>query len=342
MTEGTPTAEIWRDTRKNVEINVGKICNNKCVFCLDGLPATEMRRYMPFEDMKAEIARWYEEGNRSVGFLGGEPTTYPWIVDAVAFAKSLGYTRITIATNGTKLFRRDFTDKLLEAGLTRVTMSAHGHRAEVEDRITRVPGNFLKKQGALQYLLQKRSEGFLRDNVSVNIVVCAWNYKYLPHMLKYYYDLGLDDVRANFVRAEGWAEENPEVIPTYSEVVPYLTKALLLNEYKYKRTFTIGSFPLCILPREFLSSRSLARRYIGEFRDLDTDCSIKSMSGEPGTEGVSVIEGGRARFNWQERKRNDLKTRVEACGSCKFNDVCEGIWKEYIPIHGGGEFSAIK
>jgi hypothetical protein len=66
------------------------------------------------------------------------------------------------------------------------------------------------------------------------------------------------------------------------------------------------------------------------------------MSGEPGTEGVSTIEGGRARFNWQNRKRNDLKTRVEACGSCKFNDVCEGLWTEYLPIQGGGEFSAIK
>lgn len=330
--------ELWRDQRRNVEINVGKICNNKCVFCLDGMPATEMRRYMPYPEMQTKIRRWYEEGTRSLGFLGGEPTTYPWIVEAIAFARDLGYTRITIATNGTRLFRRDFTDKLLEAGLTRVTMSAHGHKAEVEDRITRVPGNFLKKQGALQYLVQKRKEGLLRDNVSVNIVVNGWNYMYLPQMLRYYFELGLEDVRANFVRAEGWAQENTEIIPRYTDVVPYVIKAVLLNEYRYKRTFTLGSFPLCVLPKELLASRTLARRYVGEFRDLDTDCSIRTLTDPSVRDGVSRIEGGRARFNWQERKRQDLKRHLPDCSRCRYTEVCEGIWKEYLDIHGGTEF----
>ena len=66
-----------RDTRRNVEINIGKACNNRCVFCIDGLPKREDRSYMPFEDMKGELDFWYQSGSRSVGFLGGEPTTYP-------------------------------------------------------------------------------------------------------------------------------------------------------------------------------------------------------------------------------------------------------------------------
>ena len=37
--------------------------------CLDGLPATEMRRYMPWPEMQSEILRWYEAGSRSLGFL---------------------------------------------------------------------------------------------------------------------------------------------------------------------------------------------------------------------------------------------------------------------------------
>ena len=92
-----------RDVRKNVEINVGKACNNRCVFCLDGLPKKEDRSYMPWPQMQAELERWYAEGYRSVGFLGGEPTTYPKICDSVAHARQLGFTRIAIATNATKL-----------------------------------------------------------------------------------------------------------------------------------------------------------------------------------------------------------------------------------------------
>ena len=85
-----------RDQRRNIEINIGKSCNNRCVFCLDGMPKKEDRSYMDFDLMKSELERWYIEGHRSVGFLGGEPTTYPKIVQSVAYAKQLGFTRIAI------------------------------------------------------------------------------------------------------------------------------------------------------------------------------------------------------------------------------------------------------
>ena len=107
---------------------------------------------MPFEQMRAELKRWHNDGHRSVGFLGGEPTTYPKIVDSVAYAKELGFTRIAIATNATKLRLHHFTDRILDAGLTRITISMHGHTAELEDKLTRVPGNFEKKVAAIQYL----------------------------------------------------------------------------------------------------------------------------------------------------------------------------------------------
>ena len=92
-----------RDSRRNVEINVGKACNNRCVFCMDGLPKQEDRSYMPIEEMQAEIERWAASGHQSLGFLGGEPTTYPWLPQAIRYAKDCGFTRIAIATNATKL-----------------------------------------------------------------------------------------------------------------------------------------------------------------------------------------------------------------------------------------------
>ena len=160
-----------RDQRRNIEINIGKACNNRCVFCLDGMPKKEDRSYMDFNLMKSELERWYQDGHRSVGFLGGEPTTYPKIVQSVAYAKELGFSRIAIATNATKLRLKHFTDKLLDAGLTRITISMHGHTAELEDKLTRVPGNFEKKCTAIRYLNEKRKQGYLQDGLSVNIVL---------------------------------------------------------------------------------------------------------------------------------------------------------------------------
>ena len=201
-----------RDPRKNVEINIGKACNNRCVFCIDGLPKREDRSYMPFDQMKSELKRWHDEGHRSVGFLGGEPTTYPKIVDSVAYAKELGFTRIAIATNATKLRLHHFTDRILDAGLTRITISMHGHTAELEDKLTRVPGNFEKKVAAIEYLQEKRREGYLPDGLSVNIVLNGWNAPHLPKMMQFFYrSMGLDDLRVNFIRPEGYAEGDADL-----------------------------------------------------------------------------------------------------------------------------------
>lgn len=329
-----------RDVRRNVEINIGKACNNRCVFCIDGLPKKEDRSYMDFEDMKRELDFWYASGTRSVGFLGGEPTTYPHIVQSIEHAKQLGYTRIVIATNATKLRLEHFTDRLLEAGLTRTTISMHGHTPELEDRITRVPGVFEKKKQALHYLMKKRREGYLPDGVSVNIVINGWNYRHMLPMMKFFYDeIGLDDVRINFVRPEGYAEGDPEICPRFPQVVPYLVKAVVLAETHWKhRTFTFGGFPLCTLPRSLRDNDELLRKHMGEYRDLSTDCSVRQDS--EGF-GIEEIRDGRSRFNWQDRKRFDLKNAPNACHTCTKVHLCEGVWRGYVDIHGDKEFYAV-
>lgn len=348
-----------RDARKNVEINVGKACNNRCVFCMDGLPKREDRSYMDYALMQRELERWYADGYRSVGFLGGEPTTYPKIVDSVAYARRLGFTRVAIATNASKLRLHPFTDRILDAGLTRVTISMHGHTAELEDRLTRVPGNFEKKCEAIRYLKLKQGQGHLRDGLSVNIVLNGWNAPYLPKMMQFFYRrMGLDDLRINFIRPEGYAEGDADLTPRYADVAPLLVKAILLNEHHFKKTFTFGGFPMCVLPRALRESESLLRKYMGEYRDLSTACSIRSEGGDLIVqEGAAPADGkgrrytssvvkfdeaeGRARFNWQDRKKRDLKGQPAACQRCRLRDACEGVWKGYMDVWGDDGFHPV-
>lgn len=329
-----------RDVRRNVEINIGKACNNRCVFCIDGLPKKEDRSYMSWEEMKGELDFWHASGSRSVGFLGGEPTTYPKIVEAVGYARDLGFTRIALATNATKLRLEHFTDKLLENGLSRVTISMHGHTADLEERLTRVPGVYEKKVQAIKYLISKRKQGYLADGVSVNIVVNGWNYRSIPQMMRFFYDeVGLDDIRMNFIRPEGYAEGDPELTPLYTKVVPYLMKALVLSEKHWtKNTFTFGGVPLCVLPPALRSNEYLLKKHLGEYRDLSTDCSVR-QEGEGF--GIEEVRDGRSRFNWQDRKRFDLKWAPEACRACSKVELCEGVWKGYVDIHGEAEFHPV-
>jgi MoaA/NifB/PqqE/SkfB family radical SAM enzyme len=330
-----------RDPRRNVEINIGKACNHKCVFCLDGVPSKEDKRFMPFDQMCSELSRWREQGHLSVGFLGGEPTVYPKIAEAIAYARDLGYTRIAVATNAMMFRREQFVDKLLDAGLTRVTISMHGHTQAIEERLTEVPGGYAKKLQAISHLRARQRKGALRDGISVNIVLNGWNYRFLPKMMRFFYDeVGLDDLRVNFVRPEGYAERNSSLTPTYTEVIPILMKAVLLNEHHFKKTFTFGGVPMCMLPPELLNGSRLLPRYMGDvYRDLSTDCSIRSEGDF--NDGVSKIEGGRARFNWQDRKRFDLKHHMETCRGCELAETCEGVWRGYLDIYGSSEFAAV-
>lgn len=328
----------YRDQRRNVEINIGKVCNNKCVFCLDGMPTREDHQFMPWDSMQSELTHWREQGHLSVGFLGGEPTTYPQIVEAVAFARDLGYTRIALATNAMMLRRPQFTQRLIDAGLTRVTISMHGHTQMLEDKLTAVPGAFARKCEAIRVLREHRDAGRLRDGLSVNPVLNGWNYRHLPKMMKFFLvEMDLDDMRVNFVRPEGYAEDNANLTPTYTDVVPILMKAIILNEYHFKKTFTFGGVPMCVLPPELLHSPNLLAKYAGDiFRDLSTDCSVRNDGCDF---GVAEVENGRSRFNWQDRKRFDLKHHLEGCRECVFTDTCEGVWKGYLDIYGGDEFS---
>jgi len=332
----------YRDPRRNVEINVGKVCNNKCVFCLDGQPSKEDHAFMPFDAMKAELERWRAEGHLSVGFLGGEPTTYPKIIESVQHAKNVGFTRIALATNAMMLRRMPFLDKLLDAGLTRATVSMHGHTKELEDKLVLVPGAYEKKCQALRNLKLRQREGKLPDGVSVNIVLNGWNYRHLPQMMRFFFEeMELDDLRVNFVRPEGFAENNSDLTQTYTDTIKMLTKAIVLNEEHFKRVFTFGGIPMCMLPAPLLQDEPLLRKYMGDiYRDLSTDCSIRASSNS-GREGQAQIEDGRARFNWQDRKRFDLKHHMAHCARCEFTDACEGVWRGYLEIYGEHEFSAL-
>ena len=349
-----------RDERRNVEINIGKACNNRCVFCIDGLPKAEDRSYMPWPAMQAEIARHAAEGYRSVGFLGGEPTTYPWIVAAVAHARAVGFTRVTLATNATKLRLPHFTDRLIEAGLTRVTISMHGHTAALEDELTRVPGNFEKKVAAIGLLRDWRSRGGLVDGLSVNLVLNGRNHQHLPRILRFFYDdMGFDDVRINAVRPEGYAEGDATLCPPYATLVPSLVKAIVLSEVHFKRPLTFGGFPLCVLPASLRDDPGLMERHWGEYRDLRTSCSIRSEGGDVIPPGAAEVPGSwvqqrkssavsfdvdqqRARFDWQQRKRQDLKGQPAQCARCRLQTVCEGAWKGYLEIWGEGELHPVE
>jgi MoaA/NifB/PqqE/SkfB family radical SAM enzyme len=313
---------------KNLELNLGKPCNNRCVFCATGEQSRGDRGWMDTDEVERSLRQGREEGAESVGFVGGEPTLYRELPMLVALARELGYTRVSLCTNGRRLAREPLLESLLDAGLTRVAMSVHSHRAALEDRITGRPGAFDEKLAALALLTAARDAGRLPDGLSLNTVLHAQNAKALPALARFFQKRGVGDIRFNFIRPEVPADEARRWVPTFTKTTPRVRELVLQNETKLGLRLTLADFPLCRLPWELLANPHLRHRYLGEPQDPETRVAMHRPADR----------GGTKRFDWQEQRVELLKQYVPACDACTLRSRCEGIWRGYVDLYGDAEF----
>lgn len=316
---------------RRVEVHLGTLCNNRCVFCMSGVNRDSKEPWADFERVKEELRHFRARGCRAAGFLGGEPSVYPRILDAIACARDLGYENVALCTNGTRLSDPGFCADLVKAGLTRVTLSVHSHRPEIEDGlITLVPGNLARKIAAIRNLEGLRRRGFLPGGVALNPVLCRATLGEMEDYLAFFGELGLNDVRFNYIWPQGEARGDRGWVPSFREAVPELVRVMLLNERRLRRRLSFGGVPRCALSLVPLSPRMrdyLAGKYLDEAGfDPDNDVSLATKKGP-------LLD----RFVWQEVKRDVLKTLGPRCAGCAHRGRCEGVWKSYAELYGFGE-----
>ena len=318
--------------RQNIEINIGKLCNNACVFCGNGTVPKAEKAWVPKGQVLKEIARAAAAGQTSLGFLGGEVTVYPHAAEVIAAARDAGFTRIALCTNGRALARPGALDALVDAGATRVALSIHSHRAAVEDALCGRKGAFAQKLKAIDLCLAADAAGRLPDGFSLNACVHGRNVGELDAMARFFHARGVRDLRVNSLRPEHDAVGDTALVPRFTDVVPELMRLVVLNERTLRMTVTFGDIPLCAWPAAFFGNAAVARRYIGELRDLDTTVTVfRDRS----------AEGAPDRFKWKERREGRLKARPAACRRCAARGACEGVWARYLEMYGDGEFHAI-
>jgi uncharacterized Fe-S cluster-containing radical SAM superfamily protein len=131
---------------RTLVIETGVLCNNRCLFCyqkgyrgLAGFP-----KLVPGDEILRRMQWGLDNGFDEVSLTGGEPTIRPDFLDLVRTARSLGYRRVAVTTNGWRLADPDFFRDAIEAGLTSLGVSIHGASAETHDHATGHPGSFAR------------------------------------------------------------------------------------------------------------------------------------------------------------------------------------------------------
>jgi pyruvate-formate lyase-activating enzyme len=239
-------------------LNTTTFCNAKCKFCIvyDKLNRPELN--MTDEQVYATLRQSRAGGSTEVGYSGGEPSIDPRIIDIVRFARELGFTHQSMNTNGIRFKQQQFCRDILDAGLTSIDISIHGHTDELHDGL-------VAKRGALAAIreacanLRELSQTY-RFHLSATIVLARDNYKELRNICVFLDSIGVTHKRLKYAY-EGHMSHDMiiEQVAPYQEVVASIQEALDYLATK-RWGFYITHIPMCLLGEHAAFSQDFERR----------------------------------------------------------------------------------
>jgi hypothetical protein len=191
--------------------------------------------------------------------MGGETFFRKDLGRILEHARTVGFTRVGVTTNGTVLSKKGFIQELVARGLAFIELSIHGHTPELANAI-----------GGTHFTFERQAEAMAElDEIGtlttiVNVVVCRENKDHLLDIARYVcekYPRIPARFKLKFVSLQGLAATRPGGALGYSEV-----DFLRVGDYLEERgaPFWFYNVPLCRLGRHARRSHELATMSVDE------------------------------------------------------------------------------
>jgi MoaA/NifB/PqqE/SkfB family radical SAM enzyme len=283
-------------------------CNQACVGCYS---AGEGRPSMQTREALEALRRGRRDGARFLWLGGGEPTLRPDLRGLVVAARSLGYERVKLQTNGMRLAYAEYARALVDAGVTEVALSLKGPDAAAHDALTRTERAFaLLIEGAKN----ARAAG---ADLEGDVLVYAHTVASLPDTVALLADLGARRVRVwNYTHVGGDGSASPAVDePRLSAVAAAVAESTRRSGVDVVALHV----PACVL------DASVRER--AAFHAADLRMRVVNPGGHAFMLESSPMEGGHF---------------VSACASCARRARCSGLRAAYVARHGDGEIRALE
>ena len=133
----------WKENPENfivggfplhLDIESTNACNLECPFCTFGVADKETRGKMDWDIYKRIIDEGREYHLPSIKLsIRGEPLLHPRLAEMVGYAKESGILDVHFNTNGV-LLTKEISEKLIGAGLDRVSISFEGTTKEIYEK----------------------------------------------------------------------------------------------------------------------------------------------------------------------------------------------------------------
>ena len=118
-------------------------CNLRCPICFANANEAGYIVEPTFDEvveMLAVLRRNSPVPTPSVQFAGGEPTVYPYFLEAVRAAHELGFAQIQVATNGVRMAQEEgFTQAMVDAGVHTIYLQFDGFDDEMYKEVRGKP-----------------------------------------------------------------------------------------------------------------------------------------------------------------------------------------------------------
>ena len=285
---------------------MGYKCNNKCIFCcMDDRRKTVKDKTT--KEILLDIKKAREGGSTYLELIGGEPTIRRDILKIVSYAKKQMFDTIMFATNGRMFSNKEFADKVIQAGVNSIVFSIHGSTGEIHDSLTQVPGSF---DQLLKGIENVKKHKFCI--IGTNTTITKKNYRDLPAIARLIDSLDINISEFIFVDpTHGLPKHNFDaLVPTYEEIKPYVDRVLEFACKKNRKHWHVRYFPLCFIDEKY-------HNMVSELLEVQRF-------------HTKHIAPDFFDSNAEENRKNLGRVKIEKCDGCKFNDICEGYWKEYI------------
>lgn len=340
---------------------LGYDCQNRCGCCYVDGQAISQPKFMPIYYAKEILDTMRNAKITKCLLIGGEPTLHPRLPIIISYAHNLGI-HTTLVTNGRKLNSRKYLQKLMNAGLSRITISIEGSKASVHNAITQTKSFDETLQGICSCISAKCNMGTLTTIQSMNSEDCV-------DIVKLLHEEGGTDIAFNCgIPSVSCGGINSQYILPPDAIAKVIENIYLNAPVDGAKVSFNVTIPLCLLPplllTQMLDKRILGfgcQMYQGKGVAFDPNGNILPCThfadfplltdgiGENGSfthkdtfvDNWELVEGIPAQFRQQLWRYPSLR-----CQSCPYWGGCIGgcplYWsvydpRDYIPAITGGK-----
>ena len=299
---------------KGLSIHMTDMCNQSCKFCVvDSYKERkeQVNKRLIFKFLEENSGKGYE----TINIHGGEATILPDFIEILTKIKELGYPEVSLQTNGRTLMDYQFAKQLTELDVKTFIISFHTTDPKEMAWLADVDEGWLGE--IIEGIKNVKSLG---AKVRTNTVLYKNNLDDFQKTTKFIVEeLDADHVNISAMHPAGRAYKNfHTVCPKISDIIPLVKKAInyISNTDKI---VTVEGFPPCMLGDY--------TKYIVDWKKTDFKMLYHNF----------VLP------NYASFMASETRVLGENCSNCalKSDELCGGIYKEYIEFYGWDEFEFV-